>query len=593
MNFSQYIPDLVTIGPELILCATILVVLLVDLWRQGRDRTIVWLLAPVVTFAAIYGVFAAGRAYLENPPPGTAWQTRLENPLWPEFLALVLAYAMVTVGDIWFRNPEDPSRDRDKWVPGGVAMIGVLLAGYRFWNQAVPVFSATASTETVSAWGGLVSMDAFALVFRGIILASLALSTWFTIFYRPMQRGPASRGIGEFLVCLIGAHIGALLLVTTTNLLFIFVSLEMLSLCSYLQAGMLKGDRRSAEASLKYVVYGSVASGMMLFGFSLLYGFAGSMSILDIAAIVQTIPKQGAAGVLLTLGLLATIGGLAYKLSLVPFHFWTPDVYQGAPTPTTAFLSVGSKAAAFAILLRLLYGFTGDINWTPSLISLLAFGSALTMTYGNFAALRQSNLKRLIAYSSIAHAGYMLMGVVALFAFTRDPDGTIVSAAFRARGYESILFYLIAYLLMNFGAFGAIIYLANRTGSEDIDDICGLGWKSPWVGAAVIVFLLSLTGVPPTAGFFAKYYLFAATIQAGFVWLAVIAALNTILSLFYYFRIAKALFLKNEQDALFEAPHTVLLAGCILVLAALTLYVGVFPERATTIVEAATSSLRK
>lgn len=575
MSFSDFIPDLIAIGPELILCATILVVLLVDLWRQGRDLAIVWLLAPLLTFLAVLSLFAAGRSYLEHPPAG-AFPTST-NPLMPEFIAIVLAYATVTIGDLWFHEG-----GRDRWVPGTVVLIGTLLAGYRLLEQ-----SGLYVGQDVAAgvyWGDgadespLVTVDAFSIVFRGIVLVSLAVSTWFTIFYRPMQHGEASRGTGEFFACLVGAHVGGMFLVGTTHLLFIFLALETMSLCSYMQAGMIKGDRRSAEAGLKYILYGSVASGLMLFGFSLLYAFSGDMTLRAITATLQGIAKPGPEGILISLGLLATVGGLAYKLSIVPFHFWAPDVYEGSPTPTTAFLSVGSKAASFGILLRLLYGLSGDINWTPSLTALLAFASAITMTYGNLAALRQPNLKRLLAYSTIAHAGYMLMGVVALYRFTAGPDGVITASAASPRAYEAIIFYLIAYLLMNLGAFGVVIYLANKTGSEDIMDIRGLGWKSPWAGGAMVVFLLSLTGIPPTAGFFAKYYLFIAAIDAGFLWLAIIAVINTVISLFFYFRIAKELFLRTEDEALYEAPRSVWLAACLILLAAMTVWIGVFPQ---------------
>ena len=591
MNFSEYIPDLIAIGPEMILCATVLVVLLVDLWRQGRESLGVWLLAPVVTLLAVLALFAGANAYIENPPPGLEPKEGT-NPLWPEFFALVAAYATVTIGDIWFK-------DRDHWVPGVVVLIGTALAAFRLYDQTGMLTNPNpAALGGELYWGGandatsLVTVDAFSVMFRAMLLLSLAISVWFTVYYRPMTRGSGSRGVGEFLACLIGAHIGGMFLVGTTHLLFVFLSLEMLSLCSYMQAGMLKGDRHSAEASLKYIVYGSVASGLMLFGLSLLYAFSGEMTIPRIAGAISDMSKDGPGGLLLALAIMTTLGGFAYKLSLVPFHFWTPDVYQGSPTPTTAFLSVGSKAASFAILLRFLSAMTDAHTWNQGIVSLLAFAAALTMTYGNLAALRQSNLKRLIAYSSIAHAGYMLMGVVALYQPIFGADNVVTATSFSAKGYEAVIFYLAAYLFMNFGAFGVVIFLANRTGSEELDDMRGLGWKAPWVCGALVVFLLSLTGIPPTAGFIAKYMLFVASIDAGFVWLAVVAALNTVVSLFYYFKIAKTLFLKSEEDAIFEAPRSAWLGIAVIACACFTLWYGVDPQDLVTWAENATNSLR-
>jgi len=596
MNFSQYIDDVALIGPELILCATILFVLLADLWRMGRDNGLVWVLAPALTIGCGFVMFrtAAAAGGLD---------------IMPEFLGLVLAYGLVTIGDLYFR-------DRDDWVPGGIVLIGVALAAYRLSGLEAEAFGylvpgTTPAFET--QWGALIHFDGFSVVLRWIVLLTLGVTTIFAMLYRPFQEGAAKRGMPEFLCCLIGAHVGGMFLVQTTNVLFLFLALETLSLCSYMQAGMLKGDRRSGEAGLKYVLYGSVASGLLLFGFSLLYALTGELDLyvpasgvgdkahgimIALQSIVSGVnegtlqPADVPASILAALGILGVIAGFSYKISAVPFHFWTADVYEGSPTPTTAFLSVGSKAVSFAVLLRFLTYLTGDANWVPKLVGFFAFLSAITMTYGNLAALRQSNLKRLIAFSSIAHAGYLLMGVVALFQLRLDPSGQVLGSTFHAEGYEAILFYLVAYALMNLGAFGVIIYLANRTGSEEIEDFRGLGWKAPWVGSAFVVFLLSLTGLPPTAGFFGKYYLLIAVIQTKFLWLAVLAIINTVISLFYYFRIAKSLFLRHGEEAMFETRPSYLLGACVLLLAALTLWIGIFPGATQDLAQLATSSLR-
>jgi NADH-quinone oxidoreductase subunit N len=263
------------------------------------------------------------------------------------------------------------------------------------------------------------------------------------------------------------------------------------------------------------------------------------------------------------------LAGFAYKISAAPFHFWTPDVYEGAPTPVTTFLAVASKGAGFAALLRFLAAaFVPDRNlggpeamlaYGEKVGALVAVLAALTMTLGNLAALGQRNLKRMLAYSSIAHAGYVLMGVATL----------------GADGFTSVLFYLVVYYFMNLGAFGAVIYFAETTGDEEIDDLRGLGWKMPLVGGAFVVFLVSLVGLPPTAGFPGKWYLFQASIERGYLWLAVVAAVNSAISLFYYFRIARAMYLRPESEAKFApAPAKPVFAALLLALAGGTLALG-------------------
>lgn len=560
---ATILEDLSAVGPELILAATILVVLLADLWRMGREQSAVWVLAPLVTILAGYALFAGSSAL------GGA-------NVMPEFIGLVFCYALVSAADLWWRG-------RDEWVPGALLLVGTVLAGYRLWQQAGAGFfgyeipGIEVEGQIWLRWGELLRVDAFGIVMRGVALLSLFVTGLYAAFYAPFRGGMARRGVPEYLVCLICAHLGGMFLVQANHLLFVFLSLETLSLCSYLQAGMLKGDRRSGEAGLKYIIYGSVASGLMLFGFSLLYALTGELTIPGIMEAVKNISAQdGPESILTSVAVLGAIGGFAYKLAVVPFHFWAPDVYEGSPTPTTAFLSVGSKAVSFGILVRFFAPLAGDVEWTPKLVGFFAFLSALTMTYGNLAALRQSNLKRLFAYSSIAHAGYILMGVVALYGFSFD-EGRVVGSTFGTQGSASLVFYLIAYALMNLGAFGVVIYLANKSRSEEIDDLRGLGWKAPLACGALVVFLLSLTGIPPTAGFWGKYYLLFAVFDAGYAWLAVFAIINTVISLFYYFRIAKSLFLREEEEALFETESNWPLTACILALAALTLWIGIWP----------------
>jgi NADH-quinone oxidoreductase subunit N len=320
--------------------------------------------------------------------------------------------------------------------------------------------------------------------------------------------------------------------------------------------------RRSSEAAFKYVVYGGVSSGIMLYGFSLIYGLTGTLDIFEIAGYLGSGSPYG-----LTLFLAATLvmAGLGYKVASVPFHFWCPDVYEGAPTPVTAFLSVAPKAGGFALLARFFYlGFSAydgasgralGVDWQM----LLAVISAATMTLGNLSAIWQNNLKRLLAYSSIAHAGYMMMGVVML----------------SSSGLKAVLFYTAAYLFMNLGAFLVVLVLAVRIGSEHIKDYNGLGWRSPWIALAMTAFLFSLTGLPPTAGFIGKIYLFASVIDGGLYWLAVVGVLNSAVSLYYYARIIRAMYLEKpatEERVAIPAFATVTL----LVLFAGTLVLGVY-----------------
>ena len=322
------------------------------------------------------------------------------------------------------------------------------------------------------------------------------------------------------------------------------LAMEMLSMPSYLLAGWARKERRSSEAALKYLVFGAMASGLMLFGFSLLYGMSGSLWMSDVAV---TVAEQWGAGGLAGRSAVAgavvlVFAGFGFKMAAFPFHFWAPDVYEGSPTPVTTLLAVVSKAAAFGVVVRFVDAvFLGDgasADWVARFGWLMAVLAAVTMTYGNVTAVLQRNVKRLLAYSSIAHAGFLLMGVAVM---ASDPSGGAV-----ALGTDTLIFYLVTYYLATLGAFGCIMALTNRFGVEDLDDYQGLGWSSPWVCGALVVFLVSLTGLPPTAGFVGKWKLFTAAFEADLSWLAVVAALNAAVALFYYFKLARALFLRGD-----------------------------------------------
>jgi len=350
---------------------------------------------------------------------------------------------------------------------------------------------------------------------------------------------------GEYFAILLLATVGMSLLASANDLLIAYIALETVSISSYILTSFLKGDRKSSEAGLKYIIYGAVASGIMIYGMSLLYGLTGKTNFAELSAAIQSlsesIPSGKGVTPLLFISTMMILVGFGYKIAMVPFHMWCPDVYEGAPTPVTAFLSVAPKAAGFAILIRFFFSLfvtssdgnflltRSDVPWTI----VLGFLSALTMTVGNLGALKQTNIKRLLAYSSIAHCGYLLMGVV------------VLSNA----GLSAILLYFVIYLFMNMGAFVVVIAYRDVLHSEDIKDYQGLGWRSPFLAVVLSVFLFSLTGLPPLAGFIGKLYLFAAVVQQEFYWLAVIGALNGALSLYYYARVIKTMFLEGRPES--------------------------------------------
>ena len=377
----------------------------------------------------------------------------------------------------------------------------------------------------------MIRLDKFAVFFKVLLL----LATAATILFSLRSEEIDGKLKGEYYALLLAVTFGMFLMASSTNLLMIFISLETVSLTSYILAGFLTHSPRSSEAAFKYITYGAVASGTMLFGLSLLFGMTGTG---DLATISTRLPEVLASGNVTALGLLIAItfilAGIGYKIASVPFHMWSPDVYEGAPIPITAFLSVASKAAGFALFIRFFYtGFgNSEIMQSVDWGLLLAIISALTMTVGNFAALPQRNVKRLLAYSSIAHGGYLLMGAVLL-----TPEGL-----------SAILFYLIVYFFMNLGAFYVVVLIANEAGSEMIDGYRGLATRAPFVAAAMAIFLFSLTGIFPFAGFFGKWLLFNAVISEGMYWLAIVGLLNSVVSLYYYARIVKAMYLESTED---------------------------------------------
>jgi NADH-quinone oxidoreductase subunit N len=368
-------------------------------------------------------------------------------------------------------------------------------------------------TQGVRIFADTYTVDVFSLYFKFVALAATGLVVLVGLDYFPARTPHA----GEAFVLLLFAGLGLMLMASASDLILLLLSIEFVSLSSYLLAGFLKGDPKSNEAGVKYFLYGAATTGVMAYGFSVLYGLAGSTSLYDVGARLA----RSDAAAYLAVGM--ALAGFGFKVSMVPFHQWTPDVYEGAPTPVTAFFSVGPKAAGFAALARTLAVAVPPetVNW-PMVLAVL---SAVTMTVGNLLALLQRNLKRMLAYSSIAHAGYLLIGLAAW----RSPWAQ-----------QGLLYYLLAYLFTNLGAFFVAMVAADATGSDEIPDHAGLSHRLPWVAAAMVVFMLSLTGIPPTAGFFGKFYLFLAALEADLGWLAVVGVLTSVVSVAYYLRAAYA-----------------------------------------------------
>jgi len=418
---------------------------------------------------------------------------------------------------------------------------------------------------------GLIAVDSFAIFFKLLVLGASALVVLFTISSEEMK-GSNDR-IGEYYTLITGMILGMFFMVSAVDMIMLYLAIELVSLSSYVLAGFIKTSKRSGEAGLKYIIYGAVSSGFMLFGISLLFGFTGTTNFYQINHIINHLPEGN---FLLSLAFVLIFVGFGYKISAVPFHFWTPDVYEGAPTTITAFLSVASKAAGFALLIRFIKiiffaGFTSEGYWTLSPVFnwtyLLLIVSILTMTVGNFAALWQNNVKRMLAYSSIAHAGYMLAALTML----------------SEHGILAIIVYFVVYGLTNLGAFYGVILIHNKIKSEEVDDYDGLGYQMPFLGVAMTVLLISLTGLPPTAGFIGKLYIFIALLDAPHYPLAVILALNSVVSLYYYVRVIKHLYLnkpKQEREFSFSSGQTLLMLLIVIPVIVLGLYFGLLLELA-------------
>ena len=366
---------------------------------------------------------------------------------------------------------------------------------------------------------------------------------------------------GEFYALFLLAVALMIMLAGSTNLIMIFVSLEFLSLVSYILTGYLRENKKSNEAAMKYFLFGSITSAIMLYGMSLFYGATSSLNLGEIGAIITGDTNFE---VLALFAMALVLAGIGFKIALVPFHQWAPDAYEGAPTPVTAFLSVGPKVAGFAVLLRLTLQVI--LVYKADWVALYAIIAVLTMTLGNVIALAESNVKRLLAYSSIAQAGYMLVGLAGIANNNSPLDGV-----------NAVLIYIAAYLFTNLGAFLVVIAIENKTGAVDISQYGGMIKRAPLLAALTIFFMLSLAGIPPTAGFLGKFFVFGAAINNGLGWLAAIGVINSIISVFYYFRILRPMFFDPAPEGATPITYSAWLRAGLIIAAVMTLLIMLFP----------------
>jgi NADH-quinone oxidoreductase subunit N len=484
-------------------------------------------------------------------------------PLFAPELGLVLGILLLIGWDLAHR--EHSKAD-------GLAAIALVTLAYA---GAQSVYYLVKNDPPTLLFGGLMASDRFAHAFRALFAI---VTSVIVVFSAPVQaeleadkagaRPESQKGIGEFYVLVLTIAFGLNMMVMSRNLLMIYLSIELVSVISFILAGYKIDDRKSSEAALKYVIFGGVASGIMLYGMSWIFGLCQSLNLADISRrVVALSAAENKVPEVVFVAVVCMLAGFGYKVSAAPFHMWTPDVYEGAPTTVTAFLSVGPKAAGFAILLRFFsdalaaHGTsTGTVAAPWNVVGgLLAMA---TMTIGNLSALGQNNVKRMLAYSSVAHAGYMLLGF----------------CVFNDAGTAAVLFYVATYCFMNLGAFLVLMAVAEKSGGdESIDAFQGLGSRSPILAICMAIFLFSLTGLPPFAGFVGKFYLFASLLRAGgsFNWIiAVVGVLNSVVSLFYYARIIKAMFLTPAARG--DIAVRPAFGATTLVLAVPTLALGVY-----------------
>lgn len=454
----------------------------------------------------------------------------------PELILLIgalviLAYDLVVRG----RDALQP------WI-ALITLAAAAAATIGLYGDAATIFEATfnlgsaAQPEIVTVREGVFISDGFTHFFRLISAVSAALVILSGMTYM-RERTPFK---GEFYMFVILSALAMNLMAGANDLIMIALSIEFLSITSYILTAFLKDDDKSIEGGLKYFLYGSITSAAMLFGLTYLYGVAGTTSLPDLAAVIARPESELVSGldILVLPALMFVLAGVGFKLAIVPFHQWSPEAYEGAPTPVTSFLSVGPKAAGFAVLIRLFAAVHGSESISTAWLGILAALAGVTMVVGNLAALRQSNVKRLMAYSSIAQAGYMLVGIAAFFGASLSGIDAL----------GSVLYYILAYVFTNIGAFAVIIAVENASGSSEISAFDGLAQRSPMLAVSLVILFLGLLGIPPLAGFFAKFAVFSAAVTSGMTGLAIVGVLTGVIAAAYYFAVVKAMFMHQPAE---------------------------------------------
>jgi len=472
-------------------------------------------------------------------------------PLLPMLIVTGTAF-VVLIADLFVQGP-------DREGLGWIGLVGLGIAA---------VVSALLWTTEAHGFGDSIALDRYALFFNFVICLSGALTLLMSMDY--LQT--INLVVGEYYVQLLLAVVGMMLMAAATDLIVLFLGLELMSIGVYVLAGIWRPELRSSEAALKYFLLGAFASGFLLYGIAMAYGAFGTTTLGAIATQLASLTAEQRPLALAAMGLLLV--GFAFKVAAVPFHAWAPDVYEGSPTSVTALMAVGVKAAAFAAFTRVFLHTLSAmaVDWTWILWVL----AVLTMSVGNLAALAQRNIKRMLAYSSIAHAGYILVGMVG-----GGEDGG-----------AAVLFTLLVYTLMTLGAFGVVIAVGRRgEPNEEIVDYAGLGFRYPFLGACMTVFMLSLAGIPSLAGFTGKFFLFSAAIEKGFVWLVIIAALNSTISIYYYAGVLMQMYMGEGTREVQSVSHRPYLLAALLITATGTVLLGLFPTWALNLARSAMSSL--
>ncbi len=453
----------------------------------------------------------------------------------PEILILVLGILILVFEPFW---KEDQRRNAG-WLTAGGLFIAIIIS--LLFGQP---------GEPTSVLGGMIRFDWLGFFFKILFMFAGAVTALLLMDHKTAGHR------GEAYVLLLASLLGMNLMAVSSDLVMLYLAIETASIPLYILAGFLLADERSTEAGFKYLLFGTLASTIMLYGFSLIFGFTGTTDLQKIAEVFTA----GTISPLLAFGVLALVMvGLGFKMAIVPFHFWAPDVYQGSPTPVAGFLSTASKAAGFAVVVR--FFFVALPAFAPSWTLIFAALAAITMTVGNLLALTQTNIKRLLAYSSIAHAGYALIGVV----------------AFSQLGAASVVFYLAAYIATNLLAFGVVMAFSRVTGLEDITDYAGLSRRNPLMGLMMLAAFLSLAGMPPFGGFVAKVFVFAAGVQANYTWLVIVGIINSIFGVYYYLNVLKYVYLyrmEGENEEQHPVPLTRPYAIALVVLAIGVILVG-------------------